>query len=125
MYASGHQIASHTWSHQDLVGLSQTYFNNQIYYNEMAFCNILGFFPTYFRPPYVDRDSTCFSRLKTAGYHVLYYDLDTFDYVNDSPSLIENSKNYLAATSRNTHLTQQQATRCRLAMTPIIKLSIT
>ena len=96
MYASGHQIASHTWTHQDLISLSQTDFNHQIYYNEMAFRNILGFFPTYFRPPYVDCDSNCFARLKTVGYHVIYYDLNTFDYLNDGPNLIQNSKNYFS-----------------------------
>jgi hypothetical protein len=96
MYASGHQIASHTWSHQDLLNLSQADFNHQIYYNEMAFRNILGFFPTYFRPPYVDCDSNCFARLTSVGYHVIYYDLDTFDYLNDDPNLIQNSKNYFS-----------------------------
>lgn len=94
MHAAGHQLASHTWSHQDLLGLNQTYFDHQIYYNEMAFRNILGFFPTYMRPPFVDCDDECFSRLKTVGYHVIYYDLDTFDYLNDDPTLIQNSKDY-------------------------------
>lgn len=60
----------------------------------MAFRNILGFFPTYMRPPYVDCDNACFSRLKTLGYHPIYYDLDTFDYLNDAPDLIQNSKDY-------------------------------
>ena len=96
MIASGHQVASHSWTHQDFVGLSQTDFNHQVYYNEMAFRNILGYFPTYLRPPYVDCDSQCFSRLATVGYHALYYDLDTFDYLNDDPTLIQNSKNNFA-----------------------------
>ena len=60
----------------------------------MAFRNILGFFPTYMRPPYVDCDDECFTRLEDVGYHVIYYDLDTFDYLNDDPNLIQNSKNY-------------------------------
>jgi peptidoglycan/xylan/chitin deacetylase (PgdA/CDA1 family) len=49
MIAEGHQIASHTWSHQDLDTLDTATFHNQIYYNEMAFRNILGYFPTYLR----------------------------------------------------------------------------
>lgn len=96
MHSSGHQIASHTWSHQNLHGLSQTSFDHQIYYNEMAFRNILGLFPTYLRPPYVDCDSTCFARLVATGYHVIYYDLDTFDYLNDAPNLIQTSKSYFS-----------------------------
>ncbi len=93
MYDSGHQIASHTWSHQHLNGLGITDFQHQIYYNEMALRNILGIFPTYFRPPYVECDTDCVSRLTTLGYHSIFYDLDTFDYLNDDPNLIQNSKN--------------------------------
>jgi peptidoglycan/xylan/chitin deacetylase (PgdA/CDA1 family) len=49
MIAEGHQVASHTWSHQNLTSLDPTTFQNQIVYNEMAFRNILGYFPTYMR----------------------------------------------------------------------------
>ena len=62
-------------------------------YNEMALRNILGVIPTYMRPPYVDCNADCFTKLGDLGYHAIYYDLDTFDYANDSPSLIQNSKN--------------------------------
>lgn len=87
MVAEGHQIASHTWSHQDLSTLDATTFQNQMVYNEMAFNNILGYFPTYMRsvlftsslsasltktcrPPYSSCDDTCAARLKALGYHV-------------------------------------------------------
>lgn len=89
-------MASHSWSHQNLMTLDTTHFYNQIYYNEMALRNILGFIPTYFRPPYVDCDSGCHAKLGALGYHSIYYDLDTFDYANDSPDLIQNSKNNFA-----------------------------
>lgn len=52
MVAEGHQIASHTWSHQNLTSLDATHFNQQMIYNEMAFNNILGYFPTYMRYVY-------------------------------------------------------------------------
>jgi peptidoglycan/xylan/chitin deacetylase (PgdA/CDA1 family) len=42
MIAEGHQIASHSWSHQNLTSLDPTYFNRQVIYNEMAFNNILS-----------------------------------------------------------------------------------
>ncbi|KAK6611093.1 polysaccharide deacetylase [Botrytis cinerea] len=59
MIAEGHQIASHTWGHQNLTSLDPTMFKNQMYYNEMAFRNILGYFPTYMRPPYSECNATC------------------------------------------------------------------
>ena len=49
MVSEGHQVASHTWSHQNLSSLDPTTFQDQIVYNEMAFRNILGYFPTYMR----------------------------------------------------------------------------
>ncbi|KAH8683189.1 hypothetical protein BGZ60DRAFT_524529 [Tricladium varicosporioides] len=93
MATEGHQIASHTWSHQNLTSLDPTTFKNQMIYNEMAFRNILGYFPTYMRPPYSECNATCGNLLATLGYHVTYFDLDTAGYLNDSPTLIQNSKN--------------------------------
>lgn len=35
--------------------------------------------------------------MATMGYHVIMWDLDTDDYDNDSPTLIQNSKNNVHA----------------------------
>lgn len=43
---------------------------NQVHYLEMALRNILGFFPTYFRPPYDDCQTNCQTVLKDMGYHI-------------------------------------------------------
>lgn len=93
MVSEGHQIASHTWSHQNLTDLDPTTFNEQMIYNEMAFNNILGYFPTYMRPPYSECNATCGDILATLGYHVIYFDVDTAGYLNDDPTLIQTSKN--------------------------------
>ncbi|CAG8971104.1 hypothetical protein HYALB_00010681 [Hymenoscyphus albidus] len=93
MAAEGHQIASHTWSHQNLSSLDPVTFDNQMIHNEMAIRNILGYFPTYMRPPYSECNSTCGARLANLGYHVTYFDLDTAGYLNPTPESIQNSKN--------------------------------
>ncbi|KAI2622925.1 carbohydrate-binding module family 18 [Hypomontagnella submonticulosa] len=95
MYSDNHHIASHTWSHADLSTLTSARRRDEMVKNEMAFRNILGFIPTYMRPPYSSctEASGCQSDLAALRYHVVYYDLDTADYLNDSPSLIQNSKN--------------------------------
>ncbi len=49
MVAEGHQVASHTWSHQNASQLTTQQYRNQILWNEIAFNDILGFFPTYMR----------------------------------------------------------------------------
>ncbi|EFE44609.1 hypothetical protein TRV_00605 [Trichophyton verrucosum HKI 0517] len=94
MYNSGHQIASHTWSHQNLDQISASQRKMQMVKNEMALRNILGGFPTYMRPPYSSCSdaSGCLKDMDDLGYHVTYFNLDTDDYNNATPDLIQNSK---------------------------------
>ena len=49
MIRDGHQVASHTWTHQNLTAITSTQLYNQMYYNEIALNDILGFIPTYMR----------------------------------------------------------------------------
>ncbi|KAK5664199.1 hypothetical protein OQA88_415 [Cercophora sp. LCS_1] len=93
MHAEGHQIASHTWSHQNASQLTNTQFTNQMVWNEIAINSVLGFFPTYMRPPYSICERNCQNILATLGYHAIYFDLDTAGYLNDSPRQIQTSKN--------------------------------
>jgi peptidoglycan/xylan/chitin deacetylase (PgdA/CDA1 family) len=77
MHASGHQLAGHSWTHQNLTNMTQEQKVNQIVYNEMAFRNVLGFFPTYFRPPYSECDNSTRALLGQLGYHILYFNIDS------------------------------------------------
>ncbi|KAI6713156.1 hypothetical protein JHW43_004328 [Diplocarpon mali] len=105
MYDGGHQVASHTWSHADLCNITSAQRKDEMYKNEMALRNIVGIIPTYMRPPYSSCTAECGCEADMAdlGYHITYFDLDTSDYLNDSPALIQNSKtifdNALAAKS--------------------------
>ncbi|KAF5589067.1 chitin deacetylase 1 [Fusarium pseudoanthophilum] len=95
MHSEGHQLASHTWSHQDLTASSDEVRQQQIIYNEMAFRNIFGFFPKYLRPPYgtCNRVSGCLDYATKLGYHVINWNLDTKDFENNTPDKIQTSKN--------------------------------
>ncbi|ORY62299.1 uncharacterized protein BCR38DRAFT_458859 [Pseudomassariella vexata] len=94
MHADAHQIASHTWSHADLSAITSVQRKNEMIKNEMALRNILGFIPTYMRPPYSSctAASGCESDLAALGYHVTYFDLDTQDYLHTTADLIQTSK---------------------------------
>lgn len=94
MLLSGHQVASHTWSHEDLSKITAVQRADQIEKNEAALRNIMGSFPTYMRPPYSScvKDSGCREDLGKMGYHIILYDIDTDDYKNDHPNLIQRSK---------------------------------
>ncbi|XHG04270.1 hypothetical protein AWENTII_007546 [Aspergillus wentii] len=94
MQRGGHQIASHSWSHQDFSKITKAQRYDQMLKNEAALRNILGYFPTYMRPPYAScvPESGCLEDLGALGYHIILYDIDTADYNNDSPSKIQKSK---------------------------------
>lgn len=99
MIAEGHQVASHTWSHYSLQNITSDLRKQQMIKNEMAFNNIIGKYPTYMRPPYsqCDEASGCQADLLALGYHRVYFDLDTQDYLNPLPSQIQNSKKIVEA----------------------------
>jgi hypothetical protein len=77
MTSEGHQVASHTWSHQDLSVITPQQRLNELIYNEMAFRNVIGAFPTYMRPPYLSCSEACQQDLSDLGYVIVYPDLDT------------------------------------------------
>jgi peptidoglycan/xylan/chitin deacetylase (PgdA/CDA1 family) len=101
IHAEGHQIASHTWSHQRLTEVGSEIREQQVIYNEMALRNIFGFFPRYIRPPYGSCDSECLSYLGFLGYHVLGWSVDSEDWKNDTPDDIEKSKRIIDAAFAN------------------------
>ncbi|KAF4982655.1 hypothetical protein FZEAL_1762 [Fusarium zealandicum] len=108
MHSAGHQLASHSWSHEDLSAASDEIRQQQIIYNEMAFRNIFGWFPKYLRPPYgsCSRVSGCLDYVTKLGYHVVNWNLDTKDYEHDSPSEIQTSKSTFSegvSTAANSH----------------------
>lgn len=93
MYSRGHQIASHTWSHQNLDQITSEQRYDQMVKNEMALRNILGKYPTYMRPPYSACDSAaCQADLKALGYVITSFDLDTDDYNQLTTEKIETAK---------------------------------
>ncbi|KAF1974968.1 glycoside hydrolase/deacetylase [Bimuria novae-zelandiae CBS 107.79] len=107
MYAASHQVASHTWSHQDLSAITQQQRIDQTVHNEMAIRNIIQKFPIYMRPPYSSchEPSGCWQDMQDLGYVVTYFDIDTDDYDNDSPNLIQNAKDKFSAYFQNDDVT--------------------
>jgi len=83
MLANGHQIASHSWSHEDMEAITDEQRRAQIINNEIALADLFGFFPTYYRPPYTSCGWNCYEELSGYGYHVVNYNLDTKDYHMD------------------------------------------
>lgn len=99
MISEGHQVASHTWSHYSLSNITSDMRKQQMVKNERAFANIIGKYPTYMRPPYSQCNavSGCQADMKALGYHRIYFDLDTQDYLNPLPTQIQSSKDIVNA----------------------------
>lgn len=99
MRAEGHQIGSHTWSHENLNQVSAEARQTQMVKNEMAIRNVIGHIPTYMRPPYTACTDACEAQLSTQlGYHLVGWDLDTEDYNNPLPETIHNSEDIFMRT---------------------------
>jgi peptidoglycan/xylan/chitin deacetylase (PgdA/CDA1 family) len=86
-FASGHQVASHTWSHpQNFGSLSTGELQQQIQRFEQATVNLLGVKPAYVRPPYLATGGNVLPTLRSLNYKVITNDIDTGDWNNQSPS---------------------------------------
>lgn len=83
-HQKGHLLASHTWSHGNLAGLSNEEVAAQIQWSIWAMNATAGLVPKYFRPPYGAVDSRVRAISRQFGLTNVFWDKDTFDWkVND------------------------------------------
>lgn len=87
----GHQIGSHTWNHPYLTTLDRDGIISQMTQLEDAFMSIIGRRPTYMRPPYLAINDLVVSTMGELGYHIIQASVDTKDYENDHPDMINRS----------------------------------
>ncbi|KAH6892742.1 carbohydrate deacetylase [Coprinopsis sp. MPI-PUGE-AT-0042] len=81
-YNSGHQIASHTWSHARLTEQNDSGIRNEIGRLETALQKILGIRPKWLRPPYGAQSSSMLNTMRSLKYKVVTWNLDTEDWNN-------------------------------------------
>ncbi|KAI8637692.1 hypothetical protein BD408DRAFT_353335 [Parasitella parasitica] len=94
-YESGHQIASHTFSHPHLMSLSNEEIIYEVKATEEAIEKAIGVKPHYIRPPFGEADARVKGLLKSMGYKVLLWNVDPTDYdvymLREVSSLIQGS----------------------------------
>ncbi|AEO58553.1 carbohydrate esterase family 4 protein [Thermothelomyces thermophilus ATCC 42464] len=88
-FASGHQIASHTWTHPHWASLGEAQIRQEITKLEDAFVNLIGKKPAYVRPPYLETGGQVLPVLRSLGYKVITNDIDTGDWNHYSPQQSE------------------------------------
>ncbi|KAJ2924894.1 hypothetical protein H1R20_g12201, partial [Candolleomyces eurysporus] len=96
-YNSGHQIASHTWSHKDLTGQSASGLQTEISRLEEALKKILGIRPKWLRPPYGGQNSNVVNTLGGLKYKVVTWNFDTEDWNGFSVSASQSKFNSLGS----------------------------
>lgn len=80
-HAKGHLLASHTWSHGNLAGLSNENIAAQIQWSIWAMNATAGIVPKYFRPPYGASDNRVRSISRQFELISVFWDRDTFDWM--------------------------------------------
>ncbi|KEQ94850.1 carbohydrate esterase family 4 protein [Aureobasidium subglaciale EXF-2481] len=89
-YSSGHQVASHTWTHpQTLDTMSVAQLTTEMQKLETAFVNIIGVKPTYMRPPYLKTGGNVPTAMRNLGYKMITDSVDSQDWNGLSVSASE------------------------------------
>ena len=102
-FASGHQIASHTWTHSHMGSMSESQIRSEMTKVEDALVNLIGKKPAYMRPPYLETGGQFLPTLKAMNYKVITDDVDAGDWNSKTPAQSEQSFQS-AGTSGNGHI---------------------
>ncbi|MFI0353477.1 polysaccharide deacetylase family protein [Actinomadura sp. 9N407] len=79
MVMEGHEVANHTWSHEDLTGLSSGGVRSQVDRTQQAIKAASGVAPTMFRPPYGATDAQVG---KAVGMPQIMWSVDSLDWLH-------------------------------------------
>jgi peptidoglycan/xylan/chitin deacetylase (PgdA/CDA1 family) len=91
-HASGHQIASHTWSHSQSFGnMNQQQLTQEMQRVENALVNLVGVKPAYMRPPYLQTSGQVLPTMRQLNYKVITDDVDSNDWNNWSAQQSQNA----------------------------------
>jgi peptidoglycan/xylan/chitin deacetylase (PgdA/CDA1 family) len=105
IYNDGHQIASHTFSHADLVKIenNEEAVKNEMTSNDDVIMKIIGKRPKYMRPPYMSLDYKVLDLLVSWGYVVVSYNMDTHGYNHGELQVSLNQAEFDEQIKKNWH----------------------
>ncbi|ORZ34571.1 hypothetical protein BCR44DRAFT_63895 [Catenaria anguillulae PL171] len=91
-FNSGHTIATHTFTHRGLVhgstgnltpslgGLDFDSLLAEMHFNDIVIASVIGKAPRFFRPPYLEFNTTVSAHLEALGYYTQWVNVDTKDF---------------------------------------------
>ena len=80
MAETGSEVASHSWSHNRLINLSEAEIAHEIRSASEAIRSITGFAPSIYRPPFGQLNDTVEQVSEQIGYSIINWTLDTLDW---------------------------------------------
>ncbi|KAK9765228.1 chitin deacetylase [Basidiobolus ranarum] len=92
-YSEGHELCSHTWSHRGLTTQSNEQVIAEMKWTEKAIFDTIGVIPKYMRPPFGDIDDRVRGIVRSLGYKVVLWDMDTSDWKLNDPNSKYNPAN--------------------------------
>ncbi|PPQ67968.1 hypothetical protein CVT24_003161, partial [Panaeolus cyanescens] len=106
-YEHGHQIASHTWAHEDLSTLSRDRVNGEMARTEDAIRKITGASVAYTRPPYGNYNNLVLEVAVARRQEIVYWDFDSGDSTGSSSNIQKSGYDQLIRNHPNTILSLQ------------------
>lgn len=88
IYAAGHEIGNHTYSHQRMTRLSQDGLKAELQHTDAILFNITGEKPRLVRPPDNAYNAKIVSQAQQCGYQFILWSIDTRDWANVSSASI-------------------------------------
>lgn len=77
MIDEGHEVGSHSWSHQDMLTLSESEIAAELEQADDAIYEAIGSYPTLFRAPYGSINDLLLEHLDVPS---IFWSIDTFDW---------------------------------------------
>ncbi|KAF4594305.1 Carbohydrate esterase 4 protein [Pleurotus pulmonarius] len=78
-YDKGHQVASHTWGHENLATLTWDQIHDEMWRVELALQRICGVQPAFMRPPFGSYNDLVREASAVRGQHIAIWDFDSGD----------------------------------------------
>ncbi|MBS4195622.1 polysaccharide deacetylase family protein [Lederbergia citri] len=88
VFNKGHEIASHTWNHPDLITLNADQVEEEISTTQNVIKTVIGEAPVHFRPPYGNTNESIKEIARGYGETEVLWTVDTLDWKSRDPEAI-------------------------------------
>ena len=88
IYAAGHEIALHSWSHTSFNTLTDDQIVSEMHWNVKIIKDTIGVSPVLFRPPLGEANSRVLRVLGALGLRVVLWNRDTNDWIFSFPTTV-------------------------------------